>query len=100
MEMLKRVTCFTDAELPYTKMSDFFFFTKLISVNLGGDPPTLVSARLPFGTPESAVSHIQQLQECTVPETTEVVISPVLPHFQIMHISLIGTNLVSVISSS
>ena len=75
MEMLMRVPCFTDAEPPSTKMSDFFSLTKWISVNLGGEPPIFVSARLPFGTPESAVSHIQQLQDCTVQETVEVVIS-------------------------
>lgn len=61
MEMLKRVPCFTNAELPSTKMSDLFSFTKRISVNLGGDPPTFVSAQLPFGTLESVVSRIQQL---------------------------------------
>lgn len=54
MEMLKRVLCFTDAEVPSTKMSDFFPLTKRIFVNIGGDPPTFVSAQLPFGTPESA----------------------------------------------
>ena len=50
MEMLKGVLCFTDAEAPSTKMSDFFPLTKRISVNMGGGPPTFVSAWLPFGT--------------------------------------------------
>ncbi|KAL6335990.1 hypothetical protein AAG906_003617 [Vitis piasezkii] len=35
MEMLRRVPCFTNAEPPSTKMSDFFPLTKWISVNLG-----------------------------------------------------------------
>ena len=51
MEMLKGVLCFTDAETPSTKMSDFFPLTKRISVNMSGGRPTFVSARLPFGTP-------------------------------------------------
>ncbi|WJZ80866.1 hypothetical protein VitviT2T_000741 [Vitis vinifera] len=72
MEILKRVSCFTDAESPSTKRSDFFPLIKGISVNLGGDPPTFVSARLPFGTLESVVSRIQQLQDCTVSKTTKV----------------------------
>lgn len=58
MEMLKRVSCFTNAEAPSTKMSNFFPLTKRISVNMGSDPPTFVSAWLPFGTPESIVSCI------------------------------------------
>ena len=74
MEMLKGVSCFTNIEAPSTKMSDFFPLTKQVSVNMGGDPPTFVSARLPFGTPESVVSCIQHLQEWMVLETTEVVI--------------------------
>ncbi|KAL6315266.1 hypothetical protein AAG906_000348 [Vitis piasezkii] len=55
MEMLKGVSCFTDAEAPSTKMSDFFPLTKLVSVNMGGDIPTFVKARLFFGTPESVI---------------------------------------------
>lgn len=39
IEMLRRVLCFTDAEPPSIKMSDFFPLTKRISVNLGSDPP-------------------------------------------------------------
>lgn len=58
MEMLKRVSCFTNAEAPSTKMSDFFPLTKWISVNMGGDPPTFTSARLPFDTPKSVMSCI------------------------------------------
>lgn len=38
IEMLKRVSCFTNDEAPFTKMSDFFPLTKRISVNMGGDP--------------------------------------------------------------
>lgn len=74
MGMLRRVPCFTDVESHSTKMSDLFSFTKRISMNMGDDPPVFVSARLPFGTPESVVSRIQQLQDCTVQETVEVVI--------------------------
>ena len=58
MEMLKGVSCFTDAEAPSTKMSNFFPLTKRVSVNTGGDPLAFVSTRLPFGTPESVVSCI------------------------------------------
>lgn len=58
VEMLKHVPCFTNVEPPSTKMSDFFPLTKRISVNLGGDLPFFVSARLPFGTPESTVARI------------------------------------------
>ncbi|RVW19489.1 hypothetical protein CK203_116505 [Vitis vinifera] len=36
MEMLKGVSCFTDAEAPSTKMSDFFLLTKWVFVNMGG----------------------------------------------------------------
>lgn len=97
VEMLKRVPCITNSESPFTKMSDFFSFTKRISVNLGGDLPSFVSARLPFGTPESAMLRIQQLQDWTVPETVEVVISSILPSFQVMHTPLLGTNLAFVI---
>lgn len=61
MEMLKRMSCFTDAEPPFTKMSDLFHLTKWILVNFGSEPPVFVSARLPFGTPEFVVSYIQQL---------------------------------------
>ena len=75
MEMLKGVLCFTDVEAPSTRMSDFFPLTKQIFVNMGGDPPAFVKARLPFGTPESVVSCIQHLQEWTIPETAEVVIT-------------------------
>ena len=78
MEMLKGVSCFTDAEAPSTKMSDFFLLTKWVFVNMGGDPPTFFKARLPFGTLESAVSCIQHLQEWTIPETAEVVITSLL----------------------
>ena len=78
MEMLKGVPCFIDAETPSTRMSDFFPLTKRVSVNMGSDPPAFVKARLPFGTLESAVSCIQHLQEWTIPETTEVVITSLL----------------------
>lgn len=61
MEILKGVSCFTDAKTPSTRMSDFFPLTKRVSVNMGGDPPAFVKAQLPFGTPESAVSCIQHL---------------------------------------
>ncbi|RVX05839.1 hypothetical protein CK203_023907 [Vitis vinifera] len=73
MEMLKEVSCFTNAEAPSTRMSDFFPLTKRVSMNMGGDPPAFVKARLPFGTPESAVSCIQHLQEWTIFNTAEVV---------------------------
>ena len=63
MEMLKHVPCFMNSEVPSTKMSYFFPFTKQISVNVGCEPPSFVSARLSFGTPESVVFRIQQLQE-------------------------------------
>ena len=78
MEMLKGVPCFTDAEAPSTRMFDFFSLTKRVSVNMGGDPPAFVKARLLFGTLESIVSCIQHLQEWTIPETTEVVIISLL----------------------
>lgn len=100
VEMWKRVLCITNSESPFTKMSDFFSFTKRISVNLGGDPLSFVSARLPFVTPESAMLRIQQLQDWTVPKTVEVVISSILPPFQVMHTPLLGTNLAFVIHSS
>lgn len=44
MEMLRRVLCFTDAELSFTKMSDIFSLTKRISMNLGGEPLVFMSA--------------------------------------------------------
>ena len=78
MEMLKGVSCFMDAEAHSTKMSDFFPLTKRVSLNMGGDPPTFVKARLLFGTLESVVSCIQHLQEWTIPETAEMVILSVL----------------------
>ena len=59
MDMLKLVSCFTDAELPSTKKFDFFFLTKRISVNLGDDPLVFILARLPIGTSEYVVSRIQ-----------------------------------------
>lgn len=51
MKMLKRVSCFTDVEAPSTRMSNFFLLTKRVSVNMSGDPPTFVKARLPFWHP-------------------------------------------------
>ena len=51
MKMLKGVPCFTDAEAPSTRMSDFFPLTKRVSVNIGSDPPAFIKAQLPFGTP-------------------------------------------------
>ena len=33
MEILKGVSCFTNAEAPSTRMSDFFPLTKRVSVN-------------------------------------------------------------------
>ena len=78
MEMLKGVPWFMDAETPFTRMSDFFPLTKRVSVNMDGDPPTFIKARLPFGTPESVVSCIQHLQEWTIPKTAEVVVTPLL----------------------
>ena len=68
MEMLKHIPCFTDAKSPSTKMFDFFPLTKRIFVNLGGDPPSFVLAKLSFGTLESTIAHIQQLQDCTMSE--------------------------------
>ncbi|KAL6351384.1 hypothetical protein AAG906_035176 [Vitis piasezkii] len=65
MEMLKGVSCFTDAEVPSTKMFDFFPLTKRVSVNMGGDPPNFVSARLPFCTPESVVEVGIRYMMCT-----------------------------------
>lgn len=100
MEMLKRVSCFTDAESHSTKMADFFLLTKRISVNLGGDPPVFVSTRLSFYMLKSIISCIQQLQDCMVQETAEVTTSSILPLFQIMHTSLTGTNPISIIYSS
>lgn len=73
-EMLERTPCFTDPEPPPTKLSDFFPPTIRLSPNMGGDPSFFVTARLPFGTPESAIARIQPLQECTPRETAEVVI--------------------------
>lgn len=66
--------CFIDAEPPPTKMSNFFPLTKWISANLGSDPPVFVTAQLPLSTPESVVSCIQPLLDCTTKETTKVVI--------------------------
>ena len=77
--MLKGVPCFTEAEAPSMKISDFFPLNKWFSVNMGGDPPIFVKARLHFGTLESVVSCIQHLHEWTIPETVEVVISFMLP---------------------
>lgn len=74
MEMLRRVPCFTDVEPFLTKMLDFFSLTKRISVNMGGDPPVFVTAQFPFNMLESVVFRIQQLQDCMVQETAEVVI--------------------------
>lgn len=81
IEILKHVPCFTDVEPSSTKISDFFLLTKRISVNLGGDPPSFVSAKLSFGMPKFAVACIQQLQECTVLKTTKVVFFHTLPPF-------------------
>ena len=78
MEMLKGVPCFTNAEASSTRMSDFFPLTKRVSVNMGGDPLAFVKAQLPFGTPEYSMSCIQHLQEWTIPETAEVVITSLL----------------------
>lgn len=100
MEILKRVPCFSDAEPPSTKMLDFFPLTKRISVNLGGEPPVFVSARLPCGTPESGVSCIQLLQNCIVQEIAEVVNSSILPHFLIMSTSISDINSASVVTSN
>lgn len=100
MEMLKRVSCFTDSESPSTKMYDIFPFIKRISVNLGGGPLSFVSARLLFGTFESVVLRIQQLQDWTMPEIVKVVIHSTLPPFQVMHTPSLGTNLVFIIFSS
>lgn len=58
VEMLRQVPCFTDVELPSTKMLDFFPLTKQILVNLVGDPPVSVIAQLLLGILESAVSRI------------------------------------------
>lgn len=99
MEMLKHMSCFTDSESLFIKISDFFPPIKRIFVNLSGDPLFFVSAQLPFGTPESVVFYIQQLQDWTVLEIVEVVISFILPHFQVMHTPSLGTNLVFVIFS-
>ena len=100
MEILKRVPCFSNAEPPSTKMSDLFPLTKRISVNLGGEPPVFVSARLPFSTPESGVSCIQLLQNCIVQEIAEVVNSSILPHFLIMSTSISDINSASVVTSN
>ena len=70
MEMLKGVSCFTNAEAPSIRMFDFFPFTKRVSVNMGGDPPTFVKARLPFGTSRvcrvlhSASAGMDNPQDC------------------------------------
>lgn len=72
-EMLKRIPYFTAAKPSSTKMSDFFPLTKRILVNLDGNPPISVVARLPFGTPESVISRIQPMQDYIAQETTEVV---------------------------
>lgn len=79
-------------------MSDLFPFTKRILVNLGGEPPVFVSARLPFGTPESGVSYIQLLQNCIVQEIAEAVTSSILPHFLIMSTSIYDINSASVVT--
>lgn len=100
MEILKRVPCFSGAEPPSTKMPDLFPLTKRISVNLGGEPPVFVSARLPFSTPESGVSCIQLLQNCIVQEIAEVVNSSILPHFLIMSTSISDINFASVVTSN
>lgn len=73
VEMLKQVPCFTDVEPPLSKMSDFFPFTKWVSINLGNTPPISVSARLSLGTPESAVSCIEPMQGYTAEQTAKVV---------------------------
>ncbi|RVW59434.1 hypothetical protein CK203_110186 [Vitis vinifera] len=68
--MLKGVLCFTDAEAPSMRMFDFFPFTKRVFVNMGGDPPTFVKARLPFGTSQvcrvlhSASTGMDDPQDC------------------------------------
>ena len=65
VEILKQVPCFIEVEPPPTKMSDFFPLTKQILVNLEGNPPISISARLSFGTPEIVVSYIQSMQGYT-----------------------------------
>lgn len=71
--MLKWIPYFTAAKPSSTKMSNFFLLTKWILVNLDGNPPISVVARLPFGTPESIISRIQQMQDYIAQETTKVV---------------------------
>lgn len=73
MELLKRVPCFTKVEPPSIKMLEFFSLTKRISMNIDGNPPISIAARLPFGTPKFVVSRIQPMQDYIAQETTEVV---------------------------
>ena len=73
MELLNRVPCFTKVEPLSIKMLEFFSLTKRISMNIDGNPPISIAARLPFGTPESVVSRIQPMQDYIAQETTEVV---------------------------
>lgn len=96
MEMLKHVPCFTDVEPPSTKMSDFFPLTKRISVNLGGDPPSFVSTKLLFGTPESAVARIQQLSRLYCAENCRSgTFSYFAPFFNRCTLHLINANFAS-----
>ncbi|KAJ9685495.1 hypothetical protein PVL29_017512 [Vitis rotundifolia] len=56
--MFERTPCFMDPEPPPAKLADFFPPTVHISENIGGDPPEFLKARLPFGTPESAIACV------------------------------------------
>ena len=48
MEMLKGVSCFTDVEAPFLKMSDFFSLTKRISIKYGWRSSYLCFSLAPF----------------------------------------------------
>ena len=60
-ELLKQVPCFTEAEPLSTNMADFFLLTKRVSVDLDDNPSVNVATRLPYGTQEFIVSHIQSM---------------------------------------
>ncbi|RVW68390.1 hypothetical protein CK203_061697 [Vitis vinifera] len=69
--MLRRVPCFTNAELPSTKMSDFFPLTKRILVNMGNDLPVFVLAQTPIwhlspSFPYSATVGLHGSEDCEV----------------------------------
>lgn len=72
-KLMRQISSFTEIETPMHNMGVPFPATRLVPIEIENNQIQTFVAQLPFGTPDTIVSHILPMQDYIPFETTEVV---------------------------